>query len=410
MFFRLLKGFREEKSGSTSIIAGLLFTMIVGAVGAAVDISSLQNTDSKLQRAMDGASLAAARSYRESEDRAASIALAENFFDTAVGNMPRVIATREFSVSKDTGSGDITATGHGFATLDGYFMKNLLTAGIASETVLSAKNPDLYLYFMIDATGSMAAVIDGVRDATKTLEAAIRTRLDEEQIEIDRVLAKIGFFRDLRIEESRPAWIESPVYDLAVESDVDAMYAMLDSEPAIDGGDTPESSLAAIGEALVAPLPSEIEAGNVIQVTVLWTDAPSLDLGATDGSEDITVALWKRFGSPDTQYSGSFHNGTTIVRDWHEADVRTWPSPNPDDGCCATFSEIETAWISGGTVLLENRRLGIRAPSGEYPWSMVAAWPNTNFENYSSPSGGADIIDDVISALQIQYSPLRVSH
>lgn len=410
MFRAKISRFLSSRSGSTSIMAGTLFLIMIGAVGAAIDITSLQNTDSKLQRAMDAGSLAAARTYRESGDETASIEIAENIFDTHLEKMPRVSATRTFSVNTDDNSGTITATGTSVATLDGMFMKRALEAKIESKTELSAKNPDLYLYMLIDATGSMGPLIDSVRDASKALEANIRTRLVAEQVGVGHIFAKVGFFRDLRSEESSPAWIESPIYDLAIEDEVDALHLTLDAEPAAVGGDLPESSLAAIGQALYEPLPVEIDSGNVIQVIMLWTDAASLPLDSTDGQDDITVALWKRLGAPDTRFASGENTSGTIIRDWLEADERTWPSPNPNDGCCATFAELESAWNAGGTVPVKNRRLGVSAPLGSYPWPSVASWQNTVIENYETPSSGNDIVDDVLNALQTEYSPLRVSH
>ena len=285
---------------------------------------------------------------------------------------------------------------------------HMIKIDVKAEALVAPKQPDLLLSLMIDATGSMQPLIDAVRDAVRDIEEEARNKLDENNVPVDRLFAKVSFFRDLRFEESRSAWIESPIYNLSEQTELEAFETFLAAEIAIDGGDAPESSTSAIAYALTSDLDPALQSDNTLQAIIMWTDVAGIPLDDDTIVDDISVHLYKTEGALDQSTAGEFHTGD-IVEGYTEDSFSGRTEPNSTYGCCSTLDILEREWRQGGTVALDNRVMAIIAPLTEEPWTQVSGWPNVASRPYSTPTVSG-VLDDIISAMILQNDPLRVSN
>ncbi len=188
----------------------------------------------------------------------------------------------------------------------------------------------------IDATGSMAPVIDHVKENAIKFHQDLTDNLTIKGKGIDVLRVKVIKFRDY-FADGKNAMELSPFYSLPVQKTNFSMF--VSTIVADGGGDDPESSL----EALALAMKSEWNKGEGKhrRVIVLYTDAPAhkLEKGA-----------------------GSY--------------LPNYPSDLPKN-----LDELTDLWDDQE---FSAKRLIIYGPE-DYPWKEIATWDNTII--YTSRAG-----------------------
>src|SRR5574344_49156 len=132
------------------------------------------------------------------------------------------------------------------------------------------RNVDIVMCF--DATGSMAGVLDNMKENAQRLYSEILAKLTELGSEIDGIRIKVIAFRDYGCDEE-PMKI-SDFFELPDDNTMFQDYlAAITPE---GGGDGPENGLAALYYAMksaVVPAPKDR------QIILMFTDADTLPLG-----------------------------------------------------------------------------------------------------------------------------------
>lgn len=155
----MLKKYTTDKSGNFSIMMGVTASVLLMAVGAAVDVSGMLHQKSMMQDYADAAVLAAARTLDDdiavlteaAQDSVAANSVIENTITTGIqvnNNFIRAELSAQYSTS-----------------LMGIFGFDNLDINVAAEAPNATPDP-LNLSLVLDVTGSMAA--NGNMSALKT--------------------------------------------------------------------------------------------------------------------------------------------------------------------------------------------------------------------------------------------------
>lgn len=142
-----IRGFGAASEGNFSILAALAAVPVVLAVGVALDLSTINQTRTRLQQAIDSAVLAVAREGKTiTDDRARDIAarFLEGNFDPTYTKLKVKRVGTSFTVSAET------SAGVAFSKLFGY--DDMPVAALASADIAYA-NYEIAL--VLDTTGSM---------------------------------------------------------------------------------------------------------------------------------------------------------------------------------------------------------------------------------------------------------------
>jgi len=421
--------FLKKTSGSIAVMGAVTIGVVAMMTSFAIDYSKSINSKITIQRAADAATLVAASTFRDDEDKdkAAALKRANAYFDNAVERIEGVRIVRSFDVDETSDDGEIAANGTVDIVFDSLFgsgsFENVMKSRIDALAVIKHTPQDLYLVLLVDSTSSMNRLIDSVRDAAHDLETDVREKLLAKGLEFNHLYVKVAFFGDMRTDIAPYGWRESPLYDLSLEADIDDFRHFVASTPTYYGGDLPESGPAAIAHFLTAPLPAPLKRVKTVQSFVIWTDAAGLPFSDDSYQADVTVNLYNRLGNlgeGTRWYSDYTHRAdrgwinTRLSRYYYDEDAEYDGDATgseavpPTYGCCSTFEVFEDRWRSKGTVPLSRRTLGLIVPFALGPWKTMASWPNVSIRNYETPSASG-IIDDVVNSLNDSYSPLALS-
>ncbi len=141
----------------------------------------------------------------------------------------------------------------------------------------------------IDATGSMAPILDEVKRNALSLYGLFVDGMEMAGKAVDTLRVKIIAFRDY-ICDSQPM-VESEFFSLPEQSA--ALKNFLGKIEACGGGDTPECALEAIAKALASKW--TVKGQKRRHVIAVFTDAPTLALGERAGCpnypKDIPTTL-----------------------------------------------------------------------------------------------------------------------
>ena len=209
-----------------------------------------------------------------------------------------------------------------------------------SEVVVSgAIKYHVDLVMCIDATGSMAPVINEVKSNAKKFYQKFVAKMTEEGKTVQQLRVKVITFRDYA-KTDYDAMVESPFYILGDDqgNQTDDFVAHIDSITAAGGGDLPENSLEALALAFKS---NWCQDGDIRRhITMMFTDATATELG-------------------------------------------TMTCPGYPAGMPASFAELREMWDSQ-EMELRAKRLLIYAPDCE-PWTDMVDWDNTF--HAASPAG-----------------------
>ena len=194
----------------------------------------------------------------------------------------------------------------------------------------------------IDATGSMASIIDDVKRNALSFYQKFVDEMEAKAKSVQQLRIKVIAFRDYSVDSE--AMVESKFFVLDEESR--EFHDFVNAIEASGGGDEPESSL----EALALAMKSDwVRTGSVRRhVIIMYTDASALKLGEKSG---------------ETGYPSGMPSDLAELREWWE----------------------------GQRMEKRAKRLLVFAPDME-PWSDMVDWSNT-FHTASKAGAGCDDTD-----------------
>ena len=196
----------------------------------------------------------------------------------------------------------------------------------------------------IDATGSMDAIIDEVKNNALTLYQRFVEEMGKKSKSVAQLRIKVIAFRDFAVD-SEPL-VESDFFVLNEDGGAEALYAFMDTIVASGGGDLPENSL----EALAVAFKSDwVRTGSIRRhVVMMFTDAAAIPLGEKAGC------------------------------------------PGYPEGMPADIAELRD-WWEGQEMESRAKRLLLFAPDMD-PWSNMIDWTNT-FHQASAAGAGMEDTD-----------------
>ena len=200
----------------------------------------------------------------------------------------------------------------------------------------------------IDASGSMAPIIDEVKDIALSFYQKIVDTMEERGKDIEQLRIKVIAFRDYGCDE-KP--MEESKFFLLPEED-EEFKNFVNSIEAKGGGDGPENAL----EAIALALKSDWTTGGFRQrhVVLVFSDAPALTLGERSGA---------------AAYPGGLPNDLATLSAWWEG----------------------TDQSLGSTFKPKAGRLVAFVPNA-YPWTDIQSW-NRYWPAYSAAGSGLKDVD-----------------
>lgn len=137
----------------------------------------------------------------------------------------------------------------------------------------------------IDATGSMAPIIDEVKSNALSFYQKFVDAMEESDKDVAQLRIKVISFRDYGVDAE--PMVESPFFTLPDQND--QFRSSVNSIEAIGGGDAAENAL----EAIALALKSEWTSGGSKRrhAILVFTDAPALSLGERSGSPKYPSGL-----------------------------------------------------------------------------------------------------------------------
>jgi hypothetical protein len=130
------------------------------------------------------------------------------------------------------------------------------------------------LVLVIDATGSMAPIIESVKSSALSFHDDLQRNMQESGKNIDSLRVRIIAFRDFYADSATDSLVMSDFFELPGSRN--AFSEFLRKIAASGGGDEPETGLEGLVEAIRSPWAKE--GSKQRQVIVLWTDASAHSL------------------------------------------------------------------------------------------------------------------------------------
>ncbi len=185
---------------------------------------------------------------------------------------------------------------------------------------------------VIDATGSMAGIIDRVKEKALSFYSDLDATMKEKAKFVDQLRIRVVAYRDFYADAAEDSLVASPFFVLPDEAPGFADFVR--RIVADGGGDEPETGLEALAEAIRSPWSTG--ASRRRQVIVVWTDASTHQLERNAGRKP-----------------------------------RGYPADAPAD-----FDALTDMWEGQDYVDTNAKRLIVYAPDS-YAWSDIGnAWEN----------------------------------
>jgi hypothetical protein len=137
------------------------------------------------------------------------------------------------------------------------------------------------LVLVIDATGSMAPIIDSVKSSTLSFHDDLEKHMNGVGKRIDALRVRVVAFRDFYADAAADALVSSDFFQLPDRRGDFADFVR--GIAATGGGDEPETGLEALAEAIRSPWAKE--GAKQRQVIVVWTDASGHPLEKDRGAK-----------------------------------------------------------------------------------------------------------------------------
>lgn len=162
------------------------------------------------------------------------------------------------------------------------------------------------MVFCIDSTGSMGGVISMVKNNALNFYTDVMTAMEKKCKNIDKLRVRVVAFRDY-IADGDDAMMVTDFFNLPTQSeDFEKCVRSIEAD---GGGDTPEDGLEALGYAIKSKW--DTEGMKKRQVIVVWTDAPTHELGYGKTAPNYPSKMAKNFDEL-TSWWGDCQNGGFI--------------------------------------------------------------------------------------------------
>ncbi|MGB1077422.1 MAG: pilus assembly protein TadG-related protein [Bdellovibrionales bacterium] len=161
-----IKKYIKDTAGATAMVFAIAVPIVIGATGLSTDLAFAYLIKQRLSHALDAAAVAAAASANDGSDVQAKI---DQFFEQ---NYPeeKLGATSDIQVTLDGSDIIVSAT----AQYDTFFVKFLGVDDIEiyAESTVAREIIGLEVAMVLDVTGSMSTVVDGVSNINALKTAA----------------------------------------------------------------------------------------------------------------------------------------------------------------------------------------------------------------------------------------------
>lgn len=273
--------------------------LIIGVSGVAIDLGRASMIKARISMGVDAATLSAARTAADlmSSDptkTASEVALAGQAAGNAsiaanVKQHPGVtVKTSEFQVSYDNGAwkAESNVVYNVPTTLTGIFGWRTMDVGARSKAALGAVVPVLDIAMCVDSTGSMQPTLDTVKSNAMGFYSNLNAQLVAKGLpSFPLVRVRMIYFKDYG-DTTAGVWDPDPQRAssfFSLPGDSSSFDAFVSPQVAYGGGDTPESGLECVNEAIdsqwikVGDVPSGFSSPvtDVYPLIVVWTDAPA---------------------------------------------------------------------------------------------------------------------------------------
>lgn len=217
--------------------------------------------------------------------------------------------------------------------------------------------------FCIDGTGSMASVIQQVKDMASGFSTKVTEALEESGREVEVLRTKVIVYRDFSCDTD--ALVSSPFFTLP--DDNAAFQSFVDSIEAIGGGDEPENGLEALAEAMNSEWTKEGKKRR--HIIVLFTDASAINL------EDSVKS--------HAQYPSNVPANLAGLQDW-------WENGTPE-----------------GSLEGSAKRLILFTPEAE-PWNTIKLWNQTEYGEPMTPGKGCveATMEQILALIAKSFAPV----
>ncbi len=151
--YRLIGRMLGDQRGNVVMMFGIMIIPTMGLVGGAIDFANASRTKSKLQAALDAATLAAARAIQNGEDITAAQETADSYIKA---NLNSRFTGPIPSISLSQNSGVVTAKVN--SMVDTYLLgvMGIDKLKVTAETSVAIANTGVEVALVLDTTGSMA--------------------------------------------------------------------------------------------------------------------------------------------------------------------------------------------------------------------------------------------------------------
>jgi hypothetical protein len=208
---------------------------------------------------------------------------------------------------------------------------------------------DVDIVLCIDGTGSMAGIIENVKEQALFFYEDLQKGLsDEKQATIGKMRLKVIVFRDYYAGDGYEPMEQSPFFD--VPDELPAFAEFVKAIRAAGGASAEENSL----EAVAYAMKSDWTKGGLKRrhLIVLWTD-------------DAAHPLEKR------KKDGA-------------------PAGYPDKDMPASLDALSDLWDNQGVIDQNAKRWLVFAPQERYPWSSVKDWRSVFLTSSRAGEGLSD--------------------
>jgi hypothetical protein len=189
------------------------------------------------------------------------------------------------------------------------------------------------LVLVIDATGSMAPIIDRVKNSALSFHDDLEKFMKDLGKNIDALRVRVIAFRDFYADPADESLVASDFFELPKQKEEFARFTR--DIVADGGGDEPETGLEGLAEAIRSPWARE--GSKQRQVIVLWTDASAHPLEKNKGKKpagypgympanfDDLTDMWEGQAHVDDAwkrlllYSPDVYPWTDIADHWEQA-------------------------------------------------------------------------------------------
>ena len=162
------------------------------------------------------------------------------------------------------------------------------------------------LVFCIDATGSMDGLLEKVKQGAISFYDDLKETMTKKGKNVNTLRIRIIAFRDYVADSAADAMLST---DFFVLPDQKVEFSnTIKSIEAFGGGDEPEDGLEALGFAIRSDWNTE-PGTKKRQVIVVWTDAPTHDIGYGSSVKGYPTKMAKSFGELTEWWGDRQNNG-----------------------------------------------------------------------------------------------------